>query len=90
MNEPIYSMLTGKPCGTRTAICEFGDAYDTGNFIYHWVFTSNFPAECSNCPNGWTSPVTPGGEGVGNISDACGTCSSTNEGEICTINYNCQ
>lgn len=83
MNEPIFSMLTGKQCGTRTAQCGFVD------FSYRWAFTSEFPSACSDCESGWTSAVTPEGIGAGNISDACGGCSSSNDGAICTIDYYC-
>ena len=84
MNEPIYSMLTGKQCGTRTLRCTF----EFGSYAWRYVSgeAGSFPSACNDCNSGYSTNLPPDN----NLNTHCGeTCYSGIENQECVITYYC-
>jgi len=73
MNEPIFSMLTGKPCGTQDFVCS-----QEGEDLV-WITINDTTTNCNNCENGASPAGTTCGESMpiapymfcSNLGDTC-------------------
>ena len=91
-DEPVYSMLTGKPLGTYSFKCT-AVSNDPGDG-YYWLWGSaptNYD-DCRDCPNGyaWTNNGPLGCvDGGAPEPCSCGICGQNNVDTVCTDTCYC-